>query len=69
VPATTVPATRRIRFTRVHNIDTDRLVRRLAFLEENGPALARACDARIEVRVLAREILTIRAELGRRAHS
>lgn len=64
--ADVVPASTKIRFTRVGNIDTDRLQRRLAFLREHGPAMARAADARIEVRFIAREILTIEAELNRR---
>lgn len=61
-----VPASTKIRFTRVGNIDTDRLVRRLDFLRTHGPAMARAADARIEVRFIAREILTIEAEIARR---
>lgn len=61
-----VPASTKVRFTRVAHIDTDRLVRRLAFLREHGPAMARAADARIEVRFIAREILSIEAEIARR---
>lgn len=62
----TVPASTKIRFTRVGHIDTDRLSRRRDFLRQHGPALARAADARIEVRFIARELLTIEAELARR---
>lgn len=61
-----VPASTKIRHTRVANIDTDRLTRRLAYLREHGPAIARNADARIEVRHLAREILSIEHELARR---
>jgi hypothetical protein len=61
-----VPAATKVRFTRVANVDTDRLCRRLEFLRVNGPAMARAADARIEVRFIARELLTIEAELARR---
>lgn len=61
-----VPASTKIRFTRVPNIDTDRLVRRQVFLRTHGPAMARSADARIEVRHIAREVLTIEAELTAR---
>lgn len=63
---TFVPATTKIRYTRVVHIDTDRLQRRHAFLHANRATLARACDARIEMRAIARELLTIQAELTRR---
>lgn len=61
-----VPASTKIRFTRVGFMDDDRLCRRYVFLRANGPAMARAADARIEVRFIARELLTIEAELVRR---
>lgn len=61
-----VPASTKIRYTRVGFIDTDRLQRRLAFYEAHGAEMARNADARIEVRVMAREKLSIIAELARR---
>lgn len=63
-----VPASTKIRYKRVSAIDTDRLQRRLAYFDEHGAAMARACDARIEVRFLAREKLAIMAELTNRSN-
>jgi hypothetical protein len=68
----TVPATTRVRPSRVDNIDTDRLRRRLAFLRgSGGSAIARACDGhsgsgRGPLADLGREILTIEDALRRR---
>lgn len=62
-----VPASTRIHYKRVANIDTDRLQRRYAFLQANRAAMARACDARIEMRFIAREFLSIETELARRS--
>ena len=65
----TVPETRRVRYRRVGNIDTDRLQRRQRYLRENQPALARQCDGREQLRTLARELLAIEAELLRRTEN
>lgn len=62
-----VPPSTKIRPRSLPNVDSDRLVQRLAFLRTNGPAMARAADARSEVRDLARQILQIEHELQRRS--
>lgn len=41
-----VPASTRVRPSRVRNIDTDRLQRRYAYLIENRAAIAKAADGR-----------------------
>jgi hypothetical protein len=61
-----VPVTTRVRPSRVHNIDTDRLQRRLEYLTANRDGLAYACDGRKALRELAHEILAIEAELSAR---
>ena len=67
-----VPASTKVHYKRVHNVDTDRLQRRLAWLHENKARLAREIDGpespggRPKMRFLAREILAIEAELERR---
>lgn len=61
-----VPATVRVRPSRVKNIDTDRLERRLEWLEANKTELAKEADSRMQLRHLAREIITIERELQRR---
>jgi len=67
-----VPASTRVRPSRVANVDTDRLERRLAFLRgPGGSALARACDGhsgsgRGGLADLGKEILTIENELTNR---
>lgn len=67
-----VPASTRVRASRVQFIDTDRLQRRQAFLAEHAPAMARGIDGpdnpggRNFLWQLAREILAIDAELARR---
>lgn len=61
-----VPASTAIKYQRVGNMDTDRLQRRLAYLNEHKTEIARNADARIEIRMRAREILSIKAELDRR---
>lgn len=62
----TIPASTKIKASRVQNIETERLIRRLDFLCEHGPSKARNADARIEVRMLAREIICISRELHKR---
>jgi hypothetical protein len=62
----TVPPSTKIRPRSLPNVDTDRLQQRLAFLRQNGPAMARAADGRKQVRDLARQILQIQQELDRR---
>jgi hypothetical protein len=61
-----VPATTKVRPSRVGNIDTDRLIRRRAHIVATKAEFARSADARIELRQRARELLTIEAELIRR---
>lgn len=61
-----VPATTRIRSSRVGNIDTDRLRRRAVHLRRTLPSWAKACDGRKELRDRAREMLAVEAELERR---
>lgn len=61
-----VPASTKIKYKRVTNVDTDRLWRRRAYMREHMPMWARAADARIEVRFIAREVMAIEAELTRR---
>jgi hypothetical protein len=66
---TLVPATTPIRLSRVHNIDTDRLVRRLDYLLANRAQLAYDCDSRNQLGHLARQIFGIQAALaGRGIH-
>ena len=61
-----VPASTKIRFTRVGNIDTDRLIRRREHIVATKADFARNADARIELRQRARELFMIEAELVRR---
>lgn len=61
-----VPADVRVRPSRVRNIDTDRLERRLTWLMENKNQLAKEADSRMDLRHIAREIITIERELQRR---
>lgn len=61
-----VPASTSIKYKKVGNIDTDRMVRRHAWIVANGPAIARAADARIEIRMVAREFHAITTELRAR---
>jgi len=60
------PATTRVRYTRVRNIDSDRLRRRLAYLQANRADIARACDSRNELSHFARELIVVELELVRR---
>ena len=62
-----VPASTKIRASRVRFIDTDRLRRRHAWLMANKARLARESDGRKRMRDVARELLSIEAELDRRA--
>lgn len=62
-----VPASTKVRASRVRFVDTDRLARRLAWLNENKASLARGFDGRKPLRELAREIHTVQVELARRA--
>lgn len=61
-----VPASTKVRFTRVAHIDTDRLQRRRAHIIDTKADFARAADARIELRQRARELFAIESELVRR---
>jgi hypothetical protein len=61
-----VPASTKIRFTRVAHIDTDRLIRRRDHIIATKADFARAADARIELRQRARELLAIEAQLIQR---
>lgn len=61
-----VPASVKVRTSRVGNIDTDRLTRRAAWLAENKGSIAKEADGRKRLRDVAREILTIDQELQRR---
>ena len=61
-----VPSARRVRVSRLANIADDRLWRRLGFLRAHLRVLARACDGRNEMRVIARELLLITRELDQR---
>jgi hypothetical protein len=61
-----VPASTKIRFTRVAHIDTDRLIRRRDYIIATKSAFARAADARIELRQRARELFAIEGELVER---
>lgn len=58
-----VPSSTRIRTRSIRNVDTDRLQRRRAFLLANRDRIAREADARIELRVFARELGLINREL------
>lgn len=62
-----VPASTKVRYRRVHHVDSDRLALRAAFIREHGPAIARAADSRREVMQLARELFAIELELCARA--
>lgn len=67
-----VPASTPVKYKRVRNIDTDRLVRRLAWLNANAGQLVRDLDGpdnpggRPAMRCLAREMLHLQHELDRR---
>jgi hypothetical protein len=61
-----VPASTKVRYTRVGNVDTERLMRRRAHIIATKSEFARAADARIELRQRARELFAIEAELVRR---
>lgn len=67
-----VPASTRIRPSRVHNIDTDRLQRRHDWLTEHAAELARNIDGpdnpggRKRLRELACEVLAVENELAQR---
>lgn len=63
-----LPASTRVRPSRVRNIETERLVRRKAWLHDNKARLAREADSRMQLRHLAREIITIDRELERRSN-
>lgn len=69
MPDPPVPASRRVRPSRVRNIDTDRLRRRYTFLVQNRAAIARATDGRKGLQEYARELLTIESELARRSET
>lgn len=58
-----VPSSTRIRTRSIRNVDLDRLQRRRAFLLANRDRIAREADARIELRVFARELGLINREL------
>lgn len=61
-----VPASTKIKYKRVGNVDTERLMRRRAYMREHMGEWARAADARIEVRMIAREFMAIEHEMTRR---
>jgi len=61
-----VPASTRIKDKSIKNVDTDRLRRRRQYLIENRDFIAREADARIQLRVYARELFLINRELLRR---
>lgn len=61
--STPVPASTKVRVSRVCHIDTDRLVRRRDHIVATKADFARAADARIKLRQRARELLTIESEL------
>jgi hypothetical protein len=64
-----VPATTPIKYQRVSNVDTDRLARREAELRSllTMPRITHEIDGRMELRMRVRELLSITAELERRA--
>jgi len=55
-----------VRFTRVRNVDTDRLQRRYTYLLENRARMAYEADGRKRLRELAAEFLNVELELVRR---
>jgi len=61
-----VPATTKVKYTRVRNIDTDRLQRRQRYLRRTMPSWARKADGRADLRQRAREMLACQAELRAR---
>lgn len=63
-----VPASTKIRYSRVKNIETERLIRRYNYLCANMRYMAAAADSRIEVRQYAREFICIERELVERGH-
>lgn len=65
----TVPASTKVRTSRIKNIDTDRLRRRLDYLHEHKVEFARNVDGRMRLRMYAREILVIERELEERCVS
>lgn len=61
-----VPADVHVRLSRIDNIDTDRLQRRLDYLLANRAQLARACDSRNQLGHLAAQLIGIRQALSDR---
>jgi hypothetical protein len=60
---TGIPATTPIRLSRIDNIDTDRIQRRLAYLLANRAQLAYDCDSRNQLGHLARQIMGLQQAL------
>ena len=67
-----VPASVPVKYKRVRHVDSDRLQRRLAYLQDQAPRLVRDLDGpsnpggRPAMRHLAREMLHLQHELDRR---
>ncbi|HUW00775.1 MAG TPA: hypothetical protein VMW08_00345 [Acidimicrobiales bacterium] len=58
-----VPASSPIRLSRIDNIDSDRIVRRLDWLLDNRAQLAYDCDSRNQLGHLARQIIGLQRAL------
>ena len=63
-----VPASKSVRLSRIHNVDTDRLLRHFDYLRANGAAIARKADGhsgsgRGTLAQTAKELLTLQHEL------
>lgn len=61
-----VPPSTKVRPSKVRNIDSDRLSRRLTWLLDNRARIAREADGRPVLRQFAREVHTIAGEMARR---
>lgn len=66
MPAQPVPVEVPVKFKRVANIPSERLIRRFFFLRANRARLARACEDHMRMRLLGRELVVIEHELRRR---
>jgi len=58
--------TRSIRTRSIPNVETDRLLGRLAFIRVHRASLLHDCVQKVDVRVLARECVNLERELTRR---
>lgn len=64
--ASYAPGVKRIRTRSIPNVETERLLGRLAFVRARRASLLRDADQKQDVRALAREMVNVERELTRR---